>query len=260
MKRELQQLRDVLERLEDFASDDENQSASLDAIADPLRSCQAELQRLEIVLASEKGPFSQLGQTLKWPFKEKEVKECLDILAGQRSVLQLALTADQRSVSPVKDVHNGTDFDSDSTVLLAIRDGVSERDRHVTDLSDSFKSFTTGESFHHKFPVRLRLKGCISILMTTDGNKEKIVDWLSAPDPSTNHNKARQVQQSKTGLWLLNSSEYQNWKTETDRVLWLHGIRKYWNLNASELEEFTHWSQRAVETPYSGEQAVSRTA
>ena len=98
IKRELQQLRDILERLEDLASDDENESASFDAIADPLQACKVELERLETVLTSEKGRFGKVGQALKWPLKEKEVKECLDILAGQRSVLQLALTADQRSV------------------------------------------------------------------------------------------------------------------------------------------------------------------
>ena len=112
IKRELQQLRDVLERLEDLASDDENQSASFGAVAGPLNACQVELQRLETVLTSEKGRFSKLGQALKWPLKEKEVRECLDILAGQRSILQLALTADQRSVDLGNDIYNGADLSS----------------------------------------------------------------------------------------------------------------------------------------------------
>lgn len=108
VKRELQQLRGVLECLEDLASDDENQSASFDHIAEPLQACQAELQHLESALTSEKGHLKKVGQALRWPFKEKEVKECLDVLAGQRSVLQLALTADQRSVILLMDHRSGT--------------------------------------------------------------------------------------------------------------------------------------------------------
>lgn len=76
--------------------------------------------------------------------------------------------------------------------------------------------------------------------MTTDDYREKIVNWLNAPDPSSNHNKACQARQPKTGLWLLNSSEYEKWKTETDRILWLHGIRKYRSPDPSEPEEFSH--------------------
>lgn len=75
--------------------------------------------------------------------------------------------------------------------------------------------------------------------MTIDENKDNIINWLNAPDPSLNHNKACQARQPKTGLWLLNSSEYQKWKAETDRILWLHGIRKYRSLDPSELGEFS---------------------
>ena len=75
--------------------------------------------------------------------------------------------------------------------------------------------------------VDLQSQFGVMIHMTTDKYKEKIVDWLDAPDPSSNHNKARQARQPRTGLWLLNSGEYETWKAETGGILWLHGIRKY---------------------------------
>ncbi|PIB00559.1 Vegetative incompatibility protein HET-E-1 [Cercospora beticola] len=52
---------------------------------------------------------------------------------------------------------------------------------------------------------------------------QSIVDWLSPPDPWTNHNSARQLQDPGSGDWLLNSDPYENWKTASDRILWLHG-------------------------------------
>ncbi|KUL90773.1 hypothetical protein ZTR_00369 [Talaromyces verruculosus] len=52
----------------------------------------------------------------------------------------------------------------------------------------------------------------------------KIRQWLSAPDPSTNYQKALKLRQADTGLWFLESKEYIEWKTATTSPLWLYGI------------------------------------
>jgi len=52
----------------------------------------------------------------------------------------------------------------------------------------------------------------------------KICDWLSAPDPSTNYHKAYKQRQAKTGLWLLESVEFTEWKGNAASRLWVHRI------------------------------------
>ncbi|KAL5113368.1 hypothetical protein ACEQ8H_008749 [Pleosporales sp. CAS-2024a] len=52
----------------------------------------------------------------------------------------------------------------------------------------------------------------------------KICSWLSAPDPSTNYQKAHKKRQAKTGLWLLNSLQFTAWKQRAPSRLWLYGI------------------------------------
>jgi hypothetical protein len=52
----------------------------------------------------------------------------------------------------------------------------------------------------------------------------KIYSWLSAPDPSTNHHKAHKQRQAKTGLWLLESAKFAEWKESAASRLWLYGI------------------------------------
>lgn len=47
--------------------------------------------------------------------------------------------------------------------------------------------------------------------------------WLSAPDPSSNLAAARDKRQRDTGIWLLESHTFLNWKTERCSLLWLHG-------------------------------------
>lgn len=52
----------------------------------------------------------------------------------------------------------------------------------------------------------------------------KIYGWLSAPDPSSNYNKARELCQAKTGWWFLQSRQFFDWKREEGSFLWLYGI------------------------------------
>jgi Cdc6-like AAA superfamily ATPase len=58
-----------------------------------------------------------------------------------------------------------------------------------------------------------------------DAKLAKIRQWLSAPDPSTNYQKALKKRQADTGLWLLEGKQYVKWKTEDNASpLWLYGI------------------------------------
>ncbi|KAI1560360.1 AAA-16 domain containing protein [Pyrenophora tritici-repentis] len=52
----------------------------------------------------------------------------------------------------------------------------------------------------------------------------KICSWLSAPDPSTNYYKAHKQRQVETGLWLLESAKFAEWKERAASRLWLYGI------------------------------------
>ncbi|KFY17204.1 hypothetical protein V492_00821 [Pseudogymnoascus sp. VKM F-4246] len=52
----------------------------------------------------------------------------------------------------------------------------------------------------------------------------KIRQWLSAPDPSTNYQKAIKLRESDTGLWLLEGDVYSKWKMNSPSFIWLYGI------------------------------------
>ncbi|GIZ48213.1 hypothetical protein CKM354_001128200 [Cercospora kikuchii] len=52
---------------------------------------------------------------------------------------------------------------------------------------------------------------------------QMIVEWLSSPDPWTNHQTARQLHEPLSGAWLLQSDLYQDWKNSSTRHLWMHG-------------------------------------
>jgi hypothetical protein len=59
---------------------------------------------------------------------------------------------------------------------------------------------------------------------SADEKLPKIRRWLSAPDSSTNYQKALKLRQADTGSWFLEGREYTRWRTEAASRLWLYGI------------------------------------
>ncbi|KAH8657977.1 hypothetical protein BX600DRAFT_415770 [Xylariales sp. PMI_506] len=60
--------------------------------------------------------------------------------------------------------------------------------------------------------------------LQADTHTERVQAWLSAPDPSTNFEKARRVCHEGSGQWFLQSTRFFEWKTTKNSFLWLHGI------------------------------------
>ncbi|KAG9566852.1 Pfs, NACHT and ankyrin domain protein, partial [Aureobasidium melanogenum] len=55
-------------------------------------------------------------------------------------------------------------------------------------------------------------------------SSNKLKEWLHAPDPSTNYNRAIQQRHPGTGLWFTRSTSYGDWRVERNGFLWLHGF------------------------------------
>ncbi|TVY93678.1 hypothetical protein LAWI1_G001865 [Lachnellula willkommii] len=63
-------------------------------------------------------------------------------------------------------------------------------------------------------------------LARIDDDRRRIVGWLSKgiPDPSQEHNIARDKHEESTGSWLINdSNDYLGWLTAPNSFLWLNG-------------------------------------
>ena len=103
---ELQSLRNILERLADIVgSHDVSASVALPTLdslkhsGGPLEICERELKCLELKLIPAKSRSRQLGRALAWPLRENDFQRTLASLARQRGLFQLALTADQATMT-----------------------------------------------------------------------------------------------------------------------------------------------------------------
>ena len=59
----------------------------------------------------------------------------------------------------------------------------------------------------------------------TANEREKLKNWLSPPDPSTNHNIARKAHHEGTASWFFQGSIFKQWKSSP--LLWIHGKRTF---------------------------------
>jgi hypothetical protein len=61
--------------------------------------------------------------------------------------------------------------------------------------------------------------------LEANNEKEKVMRWLQAPDPSINHNSAKSKREPNTCNWLLQSDDFTSWLTkDSTPTMWLHAI------------------------------------
>ena len=69
-------------------------------------------------------------------------------------------------------------------------------------------------------------------IFTESQLREKSQNWLSFPDPSTNHNIARKVHHKGTASWFFQGGIFEQWKSSPS-LLWIHGKRSLLFFSAS---------------------------
>jgi len=66
----------------------------------------------------------------------------------------------------------------------------------------------------------------VSPYFTGDQLRNDLATWLSPPDPFINYNTASDARYGATGMWFIESTEFQNWK-ESSSLLWVYGKRTF---------------------------------
>lgn len=61
-------------------------------------------------------------------------------------------------------------------------------------------------------------------LVRTNQISSHLLNWLSAPDATVDHNTACAKKHPGTGKWLIKSSKFSQWLTEENSIIWLSGF------------------------------------
>jgi hypothetical protein len=75
-----------------------------------------------------------------------------------------------------------------------------------------------------KLAINVRETGETVQKLQLNHHEQQMMDWLSAPDPSTNYMNALKKRHEGTGAWFTGGRAFDDWKKQPNSFLWLHGL------------------------------------
>ncbi|KAF1986145.1 purine and uridine phosphorylase, partial [Aulographum hederae CBS 113979] len=102
-------------------------------------------------------------------------------------------------------------------LLCRIAPNRIEAERKISDILSSVKSEV------HQIHTRVQDIGTGVKDLEHAQKREEINRWLHAPDPSINYNKASKQRSESSGVWFLETSNFNTWKTRKNSFIWLQG-------------------------------------
>ncbi|KIV93472.1 hypothetical protein PV10_04684 [Exophiala mesophila] len=126
----------------------------------------------------------QVKSALMWKFTKSEVDDALKRMERVKSLIQCALTEDLFTLTQA--IHGDVGNLGNQMEQLNIR-------------TERLQSHADQELQH------------------------RLLQWLGVPDPSTNYHAALKKRHPETGLWLVNGTHFDSWKSSQSSLMWLHG-------------------------------------
>lgn len=216
LRDEVQACDDILQQLQDDAEDSDEATAWSKKIA-ALEKPGGPLSRLLVTMTmikdrledcSKSGDRSRkIAASLKWPFVAKEVDELLVALEREKTLLGLALTIDTQKL------------------LHKIEETSVKNSQYLKELLQSLENTSISQD-GHLLQLEIGVDTIIRIQETKEehDNNRTILDWLSPLDFTSQQNDFIRRRQADTGLWLLQSKEYQHWVTTAKETLFCPGM------------------------------------
>jgi hypothetical protein len=142
---------------------------------------------------------------LLYPLRKKPLEELKT--TAKNMVQQLNLTIQVITLDGIQSIEKITDgikSTVDTTEILATQ-------LQSTTLDTQTQASTTAAD--------------IRTLLSSEQSREltDVLTWLSAPDPSINHDQAREKHEPGTGEWLFECQAYKDWSSGSSPLLWVHG-------------------------------------
>ncbi|KAH7383079.1 hypothetical protein BKA64DRAFT_176304 [Cadophora sp. MPI-SDFR-AT-0126] len=159
-----------------------------------LFECEKTLRKLDAVL-KKSDPGTVTGfvnvarKKLEWPFNSKEVTDLLQDIENHKSMLNLALNANEMAA------------------ILSCLDTSIHISQIVSQEQLANEEFRATQ---RKFAFNRR--------------RQKILDFMTTLDPRTDQTMYVQMKQDMTGLWFTEGDEFKAWMSRRNATLWLSGI------------------------------------
>jgi hypothetical protein len=196
----------------------------------PIEECRRSIAELEKLFPSDKShPAANKSHSkrrklelamasLAWPLKARQAKEILNVIIQQKTMINLALTAESRCVRPASST-SALALDVIISVSIIILTVVVKRSSQ----SRKTQPRCVVSSQVRKFRSVAKSTTVLTQIVSESQNRD-IYRWLETTDPSPLHNRAWKLHEPHTSGWIERSTECNEWLTGDTRCLWIHGI------------------------------------
>jgi ankyrin repeat protein len=216
LRSEVLACRNILQQLQDDVDDSEEGKAWLKTIKvleapdGPLGRLRVALDVVKIKLMSKDG----LRNSLKWPFKEREVQKIIGAIEREKSLLELALANNSRKLLQEitkRSRENGWKLNKLTEI---VKSGQQDNRNHFEEL----KSVLSG--------TMRRIDGLYNRHDNQQATEENegILEWLTTADYTSQQQDYLSRRHAGTGEWFLNSAVYQSWLKADKKTLFCPGI------------------------------------
>lgn len=150
----------------------------------------------EYMPGEHKQKVSGVIKKLKWPFSMTETKNLIRDIERQKSTLTMVLSADsmtaaQKILSSQERLLSG---------MENIRNDAQRRQKFESSLTDGLMAAALEEK------------------------QKEVIRFFGTVDPRERYQTSRSLRHPNTGMWLLESDEFQEWLNKSSSRLWLSGI------------------------------------
>ncbi|KAI5837417.1 hypothetical protein DFP73DRAFT_636146 [Morchella snyderi] len=169
----------------------------LDIPGGPLQSCKDIVDIVRDIIENLNGRLSH--RNFLHPLRARNIEQCTERLERLKSVLQLALYADQMALSNEVEKY-----------IRTVHEGLKDINHDVKEILSEVK--------HIK---QLSLNNDV---VRKEKKRVEILHFLSKIDHASNHHTARELHRSGTCKWFIDGKDLEQWQNLPGSVLWLHGI------------------------------------
>ncbi|KAF8514686.1 hypothetical protein JB92DRAFT_2811297 [Gautieria morchelliformis] len=220
---ELLGLHSVLTQALKLANEETEETSRLSSLKEQLLVCDVEMRGLLTTLGADKEVLGKnLGRrgfmpALKWPLKEAEVNKTVKSIKNLKDSLTTAMEVDKTRLTLKIDggvealqIQNAEINQS----IEKTKSGMGDVASATQELKDNVQSMQRQKAQMREAMEQARLQE----------HRQKIYDWLGAPDHQSKHRDACRARQKGTGSWFVNGAHFQDWRGAPHSFLWLHGI------------------------------------
>jgi len=162
--------------------------------------------------------WKKVSKVITWPFEKQDIQGLLSTIERQKTLFNLARQHDHIYVTDSLRFKT-TDF---RILLENYREPSKTMLRiYIMKWVKSVKRWPNFRSIRKK-EIHSSIR--VTDLECTGQNHIKIRQWLHAPDPSLNYNKALRERCAETGVWFMRNKVFDDWRSSSGSFLWLHGI------------------------------------